>query len=376
MVQCLVDGFRADPSLGIRIHHVDARFSDDLVDVGRARRGKVWRLFGYIREARRLGRSLGCRALYYVPTPPKRTPLYRDWIAMALLRPWFRTVVFHWHAVGLGRWLETDARAWERRLTHRWLDDVALSIVLSAFNREDVAGLRPRRVEIVPNGIPDPCSAAALEEVAGRRARWERVRAAGGELGVLFLALCSKDKGVLDAVEAVRLANRAVASSGGRHRFRLTVAGAFPDASVKEEFEAQIRAPELAGRVTVAGFLDASAKDRVMRESDLFLFPTYYASEGQPLNLIEAMAYGMPSVTTRWRAIPEIVGGDHVGLVEPRDPAAAAAALVRVMERSDPVSLRHRFEARYTVSRHLSRLAGVLGEVAGNRGPHGQEPAG
>ena len=58
------------------------------------------------------------------------------------------------------------------------------------------------------------------------------------------------------------------------------------------------------------GFLSGDAKAEILRKTDLFCFPTYYANEGQPLNLIEAMAYGIPAVTTRWRAIPELFPPD------------------------------------------------------------------
>ena len=38
-----------------------------------------------------------------------------------------------------------------------------------------------------------------------------------------------------------------------------------------------------------------------LRDADLFCFPTFYQNENQPVNLIEAMAFGLPVVTTRWR---------------------------------------------------------------------------
>ena len=45
-------------------------------------------------------------------------------------------------------------------------------------------------------------------------------------------------------------------------------------------------------------------KEQALREADLFCFPTYYQNENQPVNLIEAMAYGLPILTTRWRSCP------------------------------------------------------------------------
>ena len=47
MVQYLVEGLRADPSLGIEVIHVDARLSEGLEDVGTARGGKLPRLLRF-----------------------------------------------------------------------------------------------------------------------------------------------------------------------------------------------------------------------------------------------------------------------------------------------------------------------------------------
>ena len=357
MVQYLVEGFRADPSLGVEVFHVDARLSESLEDVGSARGGKLSLLLRYCFQALRLRFRHGIHDLYYVPTPPKRNSLYRDWIVMALLRPWFKRVIFHWHAVGLGEWLEAEGRPWERWVSRRLLGNVSLSLILSEFNRADAARLNPRRIALISNGIADPCReyGSSLSPTRAQRFR-ERIEN-GGEVHVLFLALCSRDKGVFDALEAVALANAAGASGEHRLRFRLAVAGTFPTPELEREFDERCRDPRLRDAVTKLGFLKGSDKATALRDADLFLFPTYYAAEGQPLNLMEAMAHGLPVVTTRWRAIPDMLPVGYGGLVEPRIPAQSAAALVTLASTSDGTLERVEFERRFSLSAHLRALA-------------------
>jgi glycosyltransferase involved in cell wall biosynthesis len=352
MVKLMVDGFRADPSLGVEVLHVDARLSDDMADVGSARGGKIRALLGYCREARRLSRENDCRTLYYIPSPPKRTSLYRDFIALALLRQRFDRVIFHWHAVGLGAWLETEARPWERWLARRLLGDVGVAIVLAETNRADAAKFSPRRIAVVSNGIPDPCPDfdATLDE---RRASLGSCH----EVNVLFLAHCTREKGLFDAVEAVVAANRA---SGNERKFRLRIAGSFMSAAEESEFRARIAQPDAAACVEHVGFVSGEAKDRLFRESDVFLFPTYFANEGQPLNLIEAFAYGLPCVTTRWRAISEYFPTDYPGLCEPRDVPALTRALQSVAASTDGRLLREEYERRFAVGPHLRALADAI----------------
>jgi glycosyltransferase involved in cell wall biosynthesis len=79
-------------------------------------------------------------------------------------------------------------------------------------------------------------------------------------------------------------------------------------------------------RVEWAGWLDAAAKDATMRRASIFAMPSL--SEGMPMALLEAMAYGLAIVATRAGGIPELVEpGENGLLVEPGDPAELAAAI-------------------------------------------------
>lgn len=364
MVQYLVDGFRRRPELGIEVEHVDARLSDDLTDVGSARGGKLPRLLGYCWQAIRARFRTGATAWYYVPSPPKRNSLYRDWIVMLLVRPLFRRTIFHWHAVGLGSWLETEARSWERWISYRLLGRAGLAITLSEFNSPDARCLRPSRTEVVANGVPDPCPDFDAT-LAPERVRRANARRSAGIVRVLFLAHCTRDKGILDALEAIALANTAEAATPAATRleFHLAVAGSFVTPEEESAVRERLAQPDLAHHVRLLGFVSGEAKSRCLREADLFLFPSYFANEGQPLNLIEAMAHGLPPVTTRWRGIPEMLPPDYAGLVEPKDPAAAGIALRHVARTEDGLRFRQASLERFSLDAHLERLARAIRSV-------------
>ena len=393
MVQVLVDGLGGDarrrarpstvtpaapptPAFGIECYHVNARVSTDLEDVGRMRWGKLFTLLGCCCQAVWLRCRHGVTTFYYVPAPPKRSALYRDWVVMALCRPFFRRLIFHWHGVGLGAWLEQQGRGWERRLAHWFLDGVEVAIVLSALNEADARRFAPRRCVVVANGLKDPCPefastlaprrAARVQArrclAAGQTPRPELTRQAGpepGRVNVLFLAHCTREKGLFDAFEGVRLANARLEQQPSALRLVLTVVGAFPSPAERAEFERLLAGPGVGAWARYAGFVSAPAKLELLRETDVFCFPTYYAYEGQPMNLIEAMAFGVPLVTTRWRGIPELVPPDYPGLVEPRQPTQVAEALLAVVTaEGDP--FRQRYLRAFTLDRHLACLTTAL----------------
>jgi glycosyltransferase involved in cell wall biosynthesis len=112
-------------------------------------------------------------------------------------------------------------------------------------------------------------------------------------------------------------------------------------------------------------------KFRAFRRANVFCFPSFFNCEAFPVVLLEALACGLPIVSTRWRGIPSIVDDDECGfLVEPCDEQAVADALARLAH--DPrlrtrmgAASRERFEKEFTVSTHLLRMREVFLEVAG-----------
>jgi glycosyltransferase involved in cell wall biosynthesis len=182
-------------------------------------------------------------------------------------------------------------------------------------------------------------------------------------VNVLFLAHCTHEKGLFHAVEGVRLVNEQLAAEHICLRLRLTVAGAFRDQSERAEWDRIWAVGGSAGWLAYAGFIAGEEKAAAFRHADVFCFPTYYGSEGQPLNLIEAMAFGLPIVTTRWRSIPEFIPSGYPGLIEPHDPGQVARGLWGVLPESGS-GFRDVFLRSFAVERHLAALATAVHSVA------------
>ena len=310
--------------------------------------------------------------------------LYRDWIIMLLCRPFFKEVIFHWHAVGLGDWLDHEGFWFEKFLTRHLLRHPDLSIVLAIPNMRDALWFETRRLEIVPNGIPDPCPDFEQQVLPYRLARTEARRrllesrepaisaenAPESVFKVLYMAHCTRKKGIFDTLEATALINLCqplptVSDPGSLHHqphVHLTVAGAFLDPAEQKEFEQRIRQPDLKDHVTYAGFVSGDAKTQLLRSSDCLCFPTYYEAEGQPVNLLEAMAFGLPVITTRWRAIPEILPSDYPCFVAPRSPLEIAAAIRLLFTSDHAAQMRLQFTTRFTEARHIQLMKCALQE--------------
>jgi glycosyltransferase involved in cell wall biosynthesis len=328
---------------GFELHHVNLKLSQNSADIGRWRLNKLWPLLGACFKALYARWRFGPMALYYVPAPAKRGALYRDWIAMILLRPFFPQLILHWHAVGLGQWLETNATTIERRITQRLLGKADLALVLAPEVAADVEKLWPKRVAIVQNSLSEP---GVLPPPRHRKTN-ERYE-------ILFIGLCCAEKGFFDLLEAVALLH---AHTPGV--FRLTVAGVFDSPASEKRFRA--RAEELTTAVHFAGFTDGEAKHALYTQSDVFCFPTYYPHEGQPLVLIEALAHDMPIVTTKWRAIPAMLPRKHIWFVDPGRPEQIANAIFQARKAGEANGvLREHYLLNFTPAQHVTALKAAL----------------
>ena len=380
MVQLMLEGFGGDarrksshpPSAhGIECYHVNARFSRSLEDVGEFQGAKIFLIFWFCLQAVWLRCRYGVTNFYYVPAPGKRVALYRDWLVMLLCRPFFKNMILHWHAAGLAKWLETSTTIGSRAATYRLFRPVNVSIVLSRYNFADAEKLLSHRICVVSNGIPDPCPDFETAILPRRLAHFAaRKKILAGEIpaapltvNVLFLAHCTRAKGFFAAAEAVLCANRELAARRLPMQLKLVTAGNFVTDGEKTEFDRLRENPVFALTIEHLGFVSGDRKNQLLRDADLFLFPTRYLGENQPVNLIEAMAFGLPIVTTRWRSLPEMLPPGYPGLVNGQNPEEIAAAILNVLTMKSGERVRRHFRERFTLERHLADLAAAIRRV-------------
>jgi glycosyltransferase involved in cell wall biosynthesis len=384
MVQLMLNGFGGDHrkpaskaaggAHGLTCFHVNARVSKELEDIGEFHATKLFLLLGYCAQAIWCRFRYGVTTIYYIPAPGKHSAVYRDWLVMFLCRPFFKKVILHWHAAGLAKWLETHVQTRSRALTYRRMKDVDLSIVLSKYNQADAAKLFPKEIRVVSNGIPDPCPNFAQNILPRRKARFEArkklaVRSdlaeadlenTGGDphvFKVLYLAHCTREKGLFDSIEAVAQANRKLVAGGSRLSVQLMIAGNFVNQQEKAEFERILASSEGQRNIRYLGFVSGAPKEEALREADLFCFPTYYQNENQPVNLIEAMAFGLPILTTRWRSIPELFPAGYRCLVDICSPGQIVDALLASITGETAESFRGIFLRNFTLEQYLASLA-------------------
>jgi glycosyltransferase involved in cell wall biosynthesis len=134
------------------------------------------------------------------------------------------------------------------------------------------------------------------------------------------------------------------------------------DGPQRQNLERKVAELGLSDRVTLVGNRD-DVPDW-LNALDLFALPSY-GEEGLPQSIMQAMACGLPVVSTPVGAIGEAVAANATGLlVPPRDSQALAAALGRLM---GDAALRERFgvagraraQARFGIERMLDAMEAI-----------------
>jgi glycosyltransferase involved in cell wall biosynthesis len=152
------------------------------------------------------------------------------------------------------------------------------------------------------------------------------------------------------------------------------VAKAVPDVQVRlggdgELERASARAAELgiSDRLDLLGWVTGADKDRAVQSARIYALPSY--NEGLPMSVLEAMAAGLPVVTTPVGGIPEAVTDGVEGyLVEPGNVAALASRLTELLQDDALASrmgqaARHKIQTTFSTDAILPRIESIYAEL-------------
>ena len=224
-----------------------------------------------------------------------------------------RTVcTFHDLFVMTGEYSSPEFRA---RFTEQARQAAANSDAIIAVSQstasqvEQLLGVEPSRIHVVPHGSPHGSPQDASVSTAAGAARRENL--------VLFVGVIQRRKNVGRLVKAFE---RLPAG------WRLALAGASQGYGAAEELRAVEESPRRAD-IDVLGHLTGEQLAALYARARIFAFPSLDEGFGMPI--LEAMAHGVPVVTSQSSAMPE-VAGDAALLVDPLNIDQLAHALTRL----------------------------------------------
>lgn len=231
-----------------------------------------------------------------------------------------------------------------RRMVNRTMQQANLVIVLSSQWRDFYireCELAPSQVVVLPNPVRVP---TRLPDRSHR-----------AEVKFVHLAKLAKLKGSYDLVNAFQ-----ALPADLRARARLVLAG-------HGETEDLRRVAAGVPGIEVLSWIETAERDRLLADSDVFVLPSYV--EGLPMALLEAMAAGLPSITTPVGGIPDCFTDGVEGLmVTPGDVPQLTEAMARLITdeglRLSAGQRAHMRARNYDVHAYARRLSDYYQRIA------------
>lgn len=241
-------------------------------------------------------------------------------------------------------WLSRINSFVERASLSRAAGLIAVSDSLCGYLRRN--GYSRHRIWIVPNGVPFP----AAPPVRSATDRWT--------LGLLALFRPRKGLEVLlEALAILRSSDLPV---------RLRAVGEFQSREYEREVIERARKLGVADIVDWVGFRREVGSE--LRKMDILVLPSLI-SEGLPMSVLEAMAFGTTIVGTRVDGVTDVIRDGEDGLLarpgDPEDLARVLASIIRgeVDDARLRQSARRRQEQRFSDESMASGVADVYREV-------------
>ena len=251
-----------------------------------------------------------------------------------------RKIVIHQHGGDFETFYEKEQNDRGRARIRQVLSMGDVFLVLSPKLKQFFKGiLEPSKVILFPNAVPVPDS---IEKEYGKQR-------------ILFLGRLCKEKGLRDLFSVLPQLH------GQFPQMHVLLGGIWEDEELLEE------AAKMKEYVTDLGWLQGEAKKNYLRTSDLFVFPTYF--EGQPVSVLEAMAYQCGIVATRVGGIPQMIEQEQTGLlIEPKDPEGLKSALQKLL--SDPElcerlgkNARAKVQKEFSIEKSLQELIKIYQQL-------------
>lgn len=184
---------------------------------------------------------------------------------------------------------------------------------------------------------------------------------------ILFLSNLIESKGYLDVLEATEmLVNRY------EYNVQMDFCGEFVHYNDARRFHKMIDAKsyffdfiqknKLQNHVNYHGVVTGEKKKQLLEEAHFFILPTNYINEGQPISIIEAMAYRCVVIATNYRGISEMITSNESGIyVDFGSPESITSEIQKLIKNPSEFQRiseggHQVFQETFTKEKHLKAL--------------------
>lgn len=244
--------------------------------------------------------------LYYFTISQTAGGNLRDLVLLKILEWKKKKCLIHLHGGYYRNLVENDMKNWQRKANYSAISKLSGAIVLSKSLREIFLGmLDENKIFVVENCVDDQYL------LPDEYIKEKLIRQKSADIkNVLWLSNFIRSKGY-DVVLQLAKKEKERVAQGDTQKFHFHFAGKFFDDAEKEYFENFIEQNSLSNYIIYHGVVGGKEKRNLLNICDIFMLPTRYPNEGQPISILEAMGNGMFIITTDHAGIPDIVSNEN-----------------------------------------------------------------
>jgi glycosyltransferase involved in cell wall biosynthesis len=259
--------------------------------------------------------------------------------------------IIHVHGNFLGKQYALLS-GFKEKFIHFLISRASAGIVITESLKENFRGLlAENKVFVVSNFVEE----ALFSQVITKK---------DDKLRILYLSNLMREKGIIEFLDAlIELDKKQV-------DFEAYIAGAI---ELGLENEVHVRFDQLKEKLSYLGVVTGSCKLDLLIKSNVFILPTYYAMEGLPVALLEAIATGNIIISTSHAGIGDTVKVENGFLIDKQSSKAIVACIEQINAnlKAHVVSYSGRNinygRIAFTENRFVQSILDIMGQVCSNK---------
>lgn len=286
--------------------YLSLTLAKDLNDIGK---GGISKIITFIKQLYTIYKNVknyNPEACYVTPNA-KGGAFYKDFFVVMLLKILGKKIIIHYHNKGVS---SRQDYKFDNFLYKLFFKDIKVILLSPQLYSDIKKYVNAKDIYYCPNGIPNTTS--NIEKTKH------------STFTILFLSNMIEEKGVWDLLEACKILKEQ------RVNFNCLFIGKWSDIT-EEDFKSKIKKLNLENCVQALGAIYGENKNRYLKSSDVFVFPTYYNNECFPLVLLEAMQHNLPCISTDEGGIKSIIENGKTGFIIQKNNPTELAQKIKIL---------------------------------------------
>lgn len=296
----------------------------------------------------------------YITTAQSKVGFIRDYFFINFAKFFGNKVIAHQFGSNYAEFYASQTPFFKSKIK-KTLQKTDIIVVEGEFTKSqfDFLPNYHNKVLVLQNGLPQKVESTLKPKTLSPE-----------KIELIYLSNLIESKGYWDVLEAVNILV---------NKFKINVeivfSGKFLESSDDKKFNNAIEAKKaffeyieeynLQSNIIYFEGLYGEEKARHFAKANFFLLPSYYINEGQPVSVLEALAYGCVPIVTKYRLIPDMVNENNGFFVNPNSPIEIANIIKNISVLPD-VYNKHSEAAidfyleNFTANKYTSKLISLL----------------